>query len=237
MNKKNISPLFHLFWENSKLNDKNILNFVENFQNEESGVEKIVYPTVDLKLRLPKDKLFKIMAKRRSEREFHSFMLTEKILSSLFSCFAEVDNHRLLPSAGGKYPIEVYAMCFHVEGLLNEKTVYYNWLDHSLSIIGKCGKWRDIEKVTGNNGLVKGEPSMMFVFIGFPDRVTAKYGERGGRFLLIESGHYLQNLSLRIVFENLKAVELGGLFDDNIKKILGLEHTDAMVTLGIVCGK
>ena len=77
----------------------------------------------------------------------------------------------------------------------------------------------------------------MFIFVGFPNRVVSKYGERGGRFLLIESGHYIQNLLLRVSYEKMKAVELGGLFDNDIKNILGLENSDAIITLGVICGK
>ena len=85
--------------------------------------------------------------------------------------------------------------------------------------------------------LIAGEPSIMFIFVGFPDRVISKYGERGGRFLLIESGHYIQNLLLRVTYEKLKAVELGGLYDNDIKNILGLKKTNAIITLGVICGK
>ena len=77
----------------------------------------------------------------------------------------------------------------------------------------------------------------MFIFVGFPNRVVSKYGERGGRFLLIESGHYIQNLLLRVSYEKMRAVELGGLFDNDIKNILGLENSDAIITLGVICGK
>ena len=228
--------LFDLFWENTNLNDKNMLTFVGNFENEESDVERIKYSTTDLKLKYPNDKLFKIMTKRYSGREYNNYQLNEKELASLFSCFAEIKTHRLLPSAGGKYPIEVYAMCFNVRGL-SEKIVYYDYVNNSLSVIGKCGIWKDIEPITGTGGTIKGNPSIMFLFVGFPNRVISKYGERGGRFLLIESGHYLQNLSLRIANENLCGVELGGLYDNDIKKYLGLENVEAIITLGLICGK
>jgi len=175
------------------------------------------------------------MCKRYSERTYTGYNISEKQLSSLFSCFAEINGRRLLPSGGSKYPIEVYAMLFHATGSLNEKIVYYNWDSHSLSVVSTCPKWNE---VVGKSGLlIEGEPSIMFVFAAFPSRIISKYGERGGRFLLIEAGHYLQNLSLRVAFEKLKGVEAGGLFDEDIKAILGLHGTEAILTLGYVCGK
>ena len=233
---QNLSPLFNLFWENTNLNDKNILGFVDGFVNEEKNIEQIKYPTKDLELDYPKDKLYKIMKNRQSNRQYNNYQINKKQLSSLFSCFAQVDNHRLLSSAGGKYPIEVYALCFNVNKF-NNKIVYYNYEDNSLSIVGSCSNWDDIKSITGVGDVITGEPSIMFIFVGFPNRVVSKYGERGGRFLLIESGHYIQNLLLRVSYEKMRAVELGGLFDNDIKNILGLENSDAIITLGVICGK
>ncbi|MBR1936646.1 MAG: SagB/ThcOx family dehydrogenase [Bacilli bacterium] len=233
---RNTSPLFYVYWDNSKLNEKNIIKYINDFSYEENDIRKIEYPTNDLKLVYPKDNLYKLMKKRQSSRLYNDYQLNVKQLSSLFSCFTQVDNHRLLSSAGGKYPIEVYALCFNVKNF-NNKIVYYNYSDNSLSIIGNCQDWDSLKSITGVGDAITGRPSIMFVFVGFPDRVVSKYGERGGRFLLIESGHYIQNLLLRITYEKLKAVELGGLFDDDIKNILGLKNTNAIITLGVICGK
>ncbi len=233
---ENLSNLFDLYWENTNLNDKNILNFVNNFINEEKDIERIKYHTNDVKLDYPKDKLYEIMKMRKSGRNYNNYQINKKQLSSLFSGFAEIDKHRLLSSAGGKYPIEVYALCFNVK-TLNNKVVYYNYKDNSLSVIGNCPDWNNIKSITGAGDVVVGKPSIMFIFVGFPNRVVSKYGERGGRFLLIESGHYIQNLLLRITYEKLEAVELGGLYDNDIKNILGLEHSNAIITLGVICGK
>jgi len=232
---ENTSPIFDLFWEDTNLNEKNIIKFVSDFDNQKDVHNKIKYCSIDLKLTLPKDKLFKVMAKRHSDRDYNNYQMRIRELSSLFSCFAEVDYHRLLPSAGGKYPIEVYAMCFNVEGKLNHKVVYYNYWDNSLSIIAECDDWSKVEKSTSL--LLEGAPSILFLFVAFPDRVVAKYGERGGRFLLVESGHYLQNLSLRVAYENLKGVEVGGLLDNEIKEYLKLGGTNAIITMGFACGK
>jgi hypothetical protein len=63
-----------------------------------------------------------------------------------------------------------------------------------------------------------------------------KYGERGGRFVLMEVGHYAQRLSLRIAQERLAGYELRGLKDERVKRLLGLEATEAMVALGYLVG-
>ena len=199
---RNTSPLFYVYWDNSKLNEKNIIKYINDFSYEENDIRKIEYPTNDLKLVYPKDNLDKLMKKRQSSRLYNDYQLNVKQLSSLFSCFTQVDNHRLLSSAGGKYPIEVYALCFNVNNF-NNKIVFYTYSDNSLSIIGNCQDWDSLKSITGVGDAITGRPSIMFVFVGFPDRVVSKYGERGGRFLLIESGPYIQNLLLRITYEKL----------------------------------
>lgn len=85
------TPIFDLFWENSKLNDKNFLKFLSGFKNEETDIERIKYPTCDANLKMPKDKLFKCMCNRHSERKYNDYQINEKELSSLFSCFASVN--------------------------------------------------------------------------------------------------------------------------------------------------
>lgn len=233
---KRKAPLFDLFWENSNLNERNSFKFFKGFKDEEIEVEKIKYSICGMNLKMPKDNLIKVMKNRHSDRKYKDYELNKKELSSLFSCFSSIDNHRLMPSGGGKYPIEVYALCFNVKGL-SGKIVYYNYKDNSLYVVGECEEWRKYEKLTGSKGVIEGNPSILFLFVAFPNRTMSKYGERGGRFVLIESGHYLQNLSLRISYENLKGVELGGLYDNELKKILKLDGTDAIVTLGMICGK
>jgi nitroreductase len=74
------------------------------------------------------------------------------------------------------------------------------------------------------------------VFVLFPDRATAKYGERGGRFALIEVGHAAQNLALRLVAEGMAGCEAGGLLDEPVKALLRLDGTGAQVALGYACG-
>lgn len=79
-------------------------------------------------------------------------------------------------------------------------------------------------------------PGVVFIFVLFASRVTVKYGERGGRFALIEVGQATQNLSLRLVEEKMIGVEMGGLLDNEIKTLIGLQGTSAAVALGLACG-
>jgi len=79
-------------------------------------------------------------------------------------------------------------------------------------------------------------PAAVIVLVGFPSRTTEKYGERGARFMLMEGGICMQNLSLRAAESGLAGVLLGGLHDEAIKTYLHLEDTEALILGGYACG-
>jgi SagB-type dehydrogenase family enzyme len=232
------APLFSLFWENSKFNKRTIFKLGKQLSEDSRTIQNIsqfFYSTDDLKLSKPADKLAKAMALRSSSRAFSDVPLDEKQLGSLFSAFSQKDaTARVLPSAGGKYPIEVFAFLFNIKSKLNKKIVYYNADSHSLSIIGECLSWNEYKDGFGLE--LDSNPAIFFVFSALAERTIKKYGERGGRFILIEAGHYSQNLALRIVQERLGGVISGALRDDEVKKHLGLEKTNCLITLGFACG-
>ncbi len=227
------NSLFNLFWQNSKLTDHNYLNFIkwleEYWRTENNSMSYLVYPTEDLLLKRPNDKLIKIMKKRKSDRVFSDKKITEKQLWSLFYSFSQKEDFtRLVPSWWWIYPIEVFAFLLNVKWNLNKKIVYYNSDNHSLSIVNNIDNI-DIQKDFWL--LLEWEPSAIFVFVWFPDRVIQKYSERWGRFLLIETWHYAQNLWLRLVQEKMKWVEAGWLKDDKIKEYLKLNGSSIVITL------
>ena len=74
------------------------------------------------------------------------------------------------------------------------------------------------------------------MFVLFAERMTDKYGERGGRFALVEVGEAVQSLALRLVAEDLVGYALGGLVDEPVKRLLRLDGTRAQIALGYACG-
>jgi nitroreductase len=122
-----------------------------------------------------------------------------------------------------------------VEGPLDRTATYYNHDNHSLSVVGPLPGWNELAAGV-NLEVAAGVPQVVVVFVVFPERATAKYGERGGRFALIEVGHAAQNLALRLVAEGMVGCEAGGLLDEEIKRLLRLERTGAQIALGYACG-
>ena len=232
------APTFALFWENSKLNPRTGEAFARDLERDArtaAPAAQLLFPSEDLRLPRPTDALADLMRSRVSRRELGPRPLSERQLGALFHAFSETDSwHRMVPSAGGKYPVEVFAFLFRVEGALAGRAVYYNSDHHSLSAVGACPPWAEARGALGMTAELS--PAAMFAFVGWPGRVLRKYGERGGRFLLIEVGHYAQNLGLRVAAEKLAGYEVGGLHDDRVRALLGLEGSDAAVALGYAVG-
>jgi len=232
--------LFDLFWENSKLNPVTIRLFrkrIEQYLAASDGARPALqYPSADVLLERPRDRLARLMAQRRSERRFSETHVSAAALGRLFAAFAgSPDGSRTYASAGGAYPLEIFCLLNRVEGTLGGTVVYYNHDNHSVSVVARLPGWDELAEIV-NLELVDGVPQLVFLFVLFPERSTAKYGERGGRFALLEAGHAAQNLALRLVAEGMVGCEVGGLLDDRVKALLGLEGTTAQVALGYACG-
>lgn len=236
---KKDNQLFELFWENSKLNNRTIRDFAQRI-SEYAGraVQKasIQYPGNDVLLKEPNDKLLKFMTKRKSVRELAEKKISFQKLSSLFASFMKSENGtRTFASAGATYALEIFCILNNVEGELNNKIVYYNFDNHSLTVIKDAPpyeKYKEFINVNTKSTI----PPLIFVFTLLSDRTTYKYGERGGRFVLIELGQAVQNLSLRLVQEGMVGVEAGGLLDDKIAELLGIDHYPLNIALGYLCG-
>jgi SagB-type dehydrogenase family enzyme len=226
------APLFALFWENSTLNRHTVRPFAAQLDEDARTAHTVPQLFYADSLPLPRsdDPLAQVMSRRRSARAFADAPLDARQLGSLFQAFAG----RALPSAGGSYPIEVFALVFRAAAPYGGRIVHYRGADHALSTVGECPRWAEC---AGDFGLaVEGEPAAMFVLAALPERVLQRYGERGGRFLLIECGQHAQNLALRVAQEGLAGVEAGGLHDERLRALLKLDTTQAVIALGFAVG-
>jgi SagB-type dehydrogenase family enzyme len=232
------ADLFELFWENSKLNEITIRDFGEGIAAHTPSPEDAppVYPGADIRLPSPSDRLFTVMRQRRSERVFAPRPVSAKQLGSLFAAFgASKTGSRVYASAGGTYALDIFALLLAAEGRLNGRIVHYNADNHSLSDVGPAPSPDLLAETLLLDGEI-GLPPVLFLFVLFTARTTQRYGERGGRFALIELGHAAQNLALRIAQEGMVGSEAGGIADDAAIRLLGLDPARAKMGLAYACG-
>lgn len=236
----NKETLFDKFWESSSLDSFNVVEFFQKFNSYDSNVKELSleFPKASQSLPQARTKLNKISQKRKSDRAFSDKQLTLKEFGRLLSSFYAWNGleHRGFPSAGATYVTEVFCVAFNVEKFTG-KIIYYDSEKHGVVTISKdAPSWEEASQSL--NMSVEGAPSLLLLFVAFPERATAKYGDRGGRFALLEVGAAMQQLSLQIAeLSKIKGVIAGGVLDEAWKKTLKLQNTNAKIVLGYLIGK
>jgi len=160
------------------------------------------------------------IAKRRSVRDFSPKQLELNEISQLLWAAQGITgrkggfNFRVAPSAGALYPMELYLVS--KDGLF-----HYLPEGHKLEVLSAKDLRLPLSGAALGQAAVKDAP-IVIVICGVPERITAKYGERGIRYMHIEAGHIAQNIHLEAVALGLASVPVGAFNDREVDKILGL---------------
>jgi SagB-type dehydrogenase family enzyme len=232
---------FDDFWQASSLDGFNIRDFGAqlNAYDSDDKVLRLEYPLAATPLLAAKSRLNRIAKERKSERIFSDKPLTVRELSLLLSSFQAWNGmeHRGFPSAGATYATEIFCVTFNAEQMLNGKILYYDVSLHGVvELPGKAPSWKEAQPAL--NIEVTGIPQALILIVIFPERATAKYGERGGRFVLLEAGAAMQHLALQLAESKLlKGVAAGGTLDRFWLQRLQLDGTDARLALGYLVGR
>jgi len=187
--------------------------------------------------------LAEALAARRSTRTFSDEPLALDRLSTLLWAaygptgaldvgYDDVSQRtRTAPSAGALYPLELYLAPLRVEGL-EPRIHHYDPLAHELERLPT-----PIEPtgLSPDPALPGTAAAVLFAAAVFW-RSRIKYGLRAYRFTLLEAGHAMQNLLLAAEACDLGAVVVGGLFDDRVDRLLGVDGTDESVLVGACVG-
>jgi SagB-type dehydrogenase family enzyme len=192
-------------------------------------------PSLDRPLVTVDDRLSELAQMRRSQRECADGSLTAKQLGALLSVFAQHEGTRTFPSAGGLYPLEIVCATAHIEEF--ERALWvYNADNHSLGKICALPNWAGWQSVLSSG--VETEPALSVFFCLALEDILAKYGERGGRFALLEAGHAGQMFALRAAQDSISTYAIGGVLDQEFSRLCGFDHLPAQIALAMtyVCG-
>lgn len=178
--------------------------------------------------------LEEVLFRRRSIREFAERPLALSQLSQLlFACQGQtsVSGRRTAPSAGALYPLDLYALVGRVEGL--PSGLYrYDPGSHRLLQTMKGDRRERLSRACLGQSWVREAP-VSFVIVGVYGRTTAKYGERGKRYVQIEAGHAAQNLLLQATALGLGSCPIGAFHDEEVKEVVGLREAEE--PLYVIC--
>lgn len=138
-------------------------------------------------------------------------------------------------SAGGLYPLEIYPVIHNVDGI--ESGIYhYNVKEHKLELLEVGDKREIISDLTFNQDW-QSKSAVHFIVTAVFDRTRFKYYERGYRFVMIDSGHMMQNMYLVSTAMNLGVAGLGGFYDDEINTLLDIDGVNEAAIYMSLVGK
>lgn len=161
--------------------------------------------------------------KRRSIRDYSDEPVSLAEISQLLWAGQGITgdgNLRTAPSAGATYPLETYLVAGAVRDLATG--VYrYNPERHTLVKTIDGDKRAELAAAALGQAPVR-KAAADIVFTAIYERTTAKYGERGIRYVHMEAGHAAENIYLQAGALNLGTVTIGAFDDEGVKKVLGL---------------
>ena len=164
---------------------------------------------------------------RRSIRDYTDQPLTlADVGQILWAAQGVTDNrgYRTAPSAGGLYPLEVYIVAGSVTGI--EPGVYHYQPDgHALAPAGTGDRRAALQAAAVNQASVGDAPATI-VIAAVSSRTTAKYGERGIRYVAMEAGHAAENIYLQAEALDLATVVIGAFDDDDVRGVIGLSEDE-----------
>jgi SagB-type dehydrogenase family enzyme len=136
------------------------------------------------------------------------------------------------PSAGGLQALELYCVNFSA-AWLPAGTYHYQRVSHSLAQLVDGAERETWRALVPSLDLLEGG-ALLWIIVGDGARVARKYGSRGGRFLVLEAGHLMQNLCLMSRRLGWTTVPLGAFFEPDIARCLALPTDDVVLYLGML---
>ena len=141
---------------------------------------------------------------------------------------------RAVPSAGGLFPLEIYALARSVEALA-DGIYHYNLRRHSVELL-RPGNWFDeLDRVMVPAPFIR-EANLIFFLSAVFSRSQKKYGPRGYRYILLEAGHVAQNLCLAAAEQQLGSLCMGGYADSQLNRFLEFDGVHEAVVYAVAIG-
>ena len=171
-----------------------------------------------------------LLAQRKATRIFSDNPLTLDEIGTILRTYRIVDSNRdperrTYPSAGARFPIELYLIAFNV-AQIDAGAYHYNIKREILELLWKQ-QLRPREKEIVSPYLEN--PAAAIVLTSVIARSEVKYGVKSYPYSLIEAGHVGQNIQLGATSLGIGSCPVGGFVNDAIQKILDLTDDEIPV--------
>lgn len=159
---------------------------------------------------------------RRSNRKFSSEPATLQELSTMLyytnGITQEEYELRSAPSAGARYPTVIYVAARNVDGLDSGLYIYHE-KEHALYHL--CDEHKTEELVEACLGQAfMGTAAFNLIFTVIPERTKSRYGERGDRYVYLDTGHVGHNVYLIATAMGMGTCGVGAFYDEEVNKLL-----------------
>jgi SagB-type dehydrogenase family enzyme len=165
------------------------------------------------------------LAQRRSVRTFADRPLDRNRLGQVLWAAQGITGPRgrmrSAPSAGARYPLEVYVIAGSVEGVA--AGIYrYRPRGHQLVMVTPGDLRRDVARAALGQGWMTRAPATVAIS-GVVSRTAAKYGPRAERYVYMEAGHAAQNIYLQAQAEGLGTTAVGAFRDEALHALVAMD--------------
>jgi nitroreductase family protein len=227
------------FWTASRLTrltQRQLTDRLAEYRPQSGTLDPFTLPTGYHPLSRRSDLLHRWIVNRRSGRSFGRRPMTARALGAVLDALsATPDGRRGHPSAGGLNPLRCYPVLLNVRHPLNGQVTRYDPDRHALQAVGPAPRWPELAPLLGAAPDDQ-SPAIALVFVLADAPVLAKYGQRGGRFGLIEAGAATQSVALRLSRHRLAGYLLGGAVDADVLALVGLLDQPVRLAVVAVCG-
>lgn len=169
---------------------------------------------------------------RRSVRGFTDEAMSLTQLSQLLWAaqgITEPQGRRTAPSAGARYPIELYVVAANVTGL--PSAVYkYRPQGHELVRHLEGDRRSRLVEAAVRQDWILTAPAVVAI-TSVDERTRERYRDRTERYVAIEAGHVGQNICLQAVALGLGTTVVGAFQDDSVTAVLELDRSERPVVL------
>lgn len=163
------------------------------------------------------------LRQRRSVRTYTEAPLTMAEVSQLVWAaqgITHADGLRTAPSAGALYPLMVSLVVGSVH-TLSPGIYTYQPRSHGLVRVADGDNRAELSAAALEQSWMQ-ESAVVIALSAIYERTTARYGERGLRYVHMEVGHAAQNIQLQAVSLNLGTVVVGAFDDRKVQRLLHL---------------
>ncbi len=142
----------------------------------------------------------------------------------------------MYPSAGARYPLEIYMINLKKISNIKKGLYHYNVKWNTIELLKEEDYEKVIPEIIPNQKWIK-EGNIVLIITSIFNRINIKYKDRGWRYIYIEAGHLGQNFYLNAEKLKLKCCAIGGFNDNKIINFLNLDNENEVPIYAFVLGK